>query len=142
MAGASLRADVPELTRAFARYRSLLDELPAVQPLLVHGDYYPANVLTGADGGIAAVIDFSPLTVVGDWRADLVSAVCFMEELADPPCEARDDARTCLKNAMVDPDGDIFLTYRAFHAFVHSGSRVEIPELYRWCVAVLRSLAG
>jgi aminoglycoside phosphotransferase (APT) family kinase protein len=36
---------------------------------LVHGDYFPENVMVADDGRVCGVIDFSALTVIGD--ADL-----------------------------------------------------------------------
>ncbi len=75
---AGLDAAEPEMDKALhARCAALLDmDAPAAfsgSAQLVHNDIYPAHLLLGADGGIAAVLDWGDATM-GDPVADLVVA--------------------------------------------------------------------
>ena len=56
--------------------------IAALQPhgerRLVHGDYFPGNVMIGDDLAVSGVIDFGTLTVMGDTAMDVVSAIIFI----------------------------------------------------------------
>jgi len=66
--------------------RGLLERMLAscgvVRPELVHGNYCPANLMVGADGLVTGLIDFGPLTVMGDWRMDAAGAVLYLTGMA------------------------------------------------------------
>ncbi len=58
--------------RLFDKAADMIDQLPQHPPkYLVHGDYFPGNVLLAPDLSIAGVIDFGPFTVAGDPVLDL-----------------------------------------------------------------------
>jgi aminoglycoside phosphotransferase (APT) family kinase protein len=42
---------------------------------LIHGDYFPENVMVAADGCDCGIIDFGALTLIGDADLDLACAV-------------------------------------------------------------------
>lgn len=136
-----LRADVPQLDRALERYRVLTAALPPPEPALVHCDYYGANVLVAPDGAVTAVIDFSPLSLIGDGRLDVVGAFGSLEQFDGIAPAARAEAHEFL---IADLGADwrrIFVCYRAYLALLHSGAREQVPALYRWCVRNLNELA-
>jgi len=61
-------ADIPDVDSAFTR---LLETRPASADVtIVHGDYRLGNCITGADGHIAAVLDWE-ISTLGDPLADL-----------------------------------------------------------------------
>ncbi|MBN9021267.1 MAG: aminoglycoside phosphotransferase family protein, partial [Rhizobiales bacterium] len=78
---ASLHGDVGAL-RARA-----LDLLPGVAErppkALVHGDYFPGNVMMDTAPAVTGLIDFSAWTTVGDPAYDAVGAVMFLEMMAE-----------------------------------------------------------
>jgi aminoglycoside phosphotransferase (APT) family kinase protein len=78
-AAAHLRRDVQGLDQKLVRFFPILATLPTDPPkALVHGDYYLGNVLFDEAGRLAAVLDFSPHTVVGDPLLDVAGAVSFL----------------------------------------------------------------
>jgi len=71
--------------RAHALQRYLLANVPNQGPArIVHGDYGLHNTLVGADGRIAAVVDWE-ISTLGDPLADLAYALNQWAEPGDPP---------------------------------------------------------
>jgi aminoglycoside phosphotransferase (APT) family kinase protein len=78
---AGARLDDP---RAHALQQYFLDHLPEQGPArIVHGDYGLHNTLIGADGHIAAVVDWE-ISTLGDPLADLAYALNQWAEPGDP----------------------------------------------------------
>ena len=50
---------------------------------LVHGDYFPGNVIIDSDQIVSGVVDFSSMTIAGDWRLDAAAALHFLEVARD-----------------------------------------------------------
>ena len=133
-----LSADVPRLANVV---RSWEDELSLLQdvttPKLVHGDYFPGNVLVDWLGEVRAVIDFSPMTVAGDPRLDLVCAFIFLE--LDGGYQPT-DSHTVLE-LIKDRDSlallEVVDVYRTYYSLYFSSCKYSDPSLYSWCVANL-----
>lgn len=80
--------------RAHALQKYLLENVPDQGPArVVHGDYGCHNVLVGADGAVAAVVDWE-ISTLGDPLADLAYALNQWAEPGDPkgPREERPTA--------------------------------------------------
>lgn len=107
---------------------------------LVHGDWFPGNVLVGDDLQVSAAIDLGWLTVVGAADHDVRSAVVFFE--VHPWLEPGDaEVLVAAARRHLGPDAQarIDRTRRfeqARFAFVD-----EDEHLHRWCVAGLRAVA-
>ena len=81
--------------RAHALQQYFLAHTPEQGPArIVHGDYGLHNTLIGADGHIAAVVDWE-ISTLGDPLADLAYALNQWAEAGDPP-SARGDRPTTL----------------------------------------------
>ena len=81
--------------RAHALQQYFLAHMPDQGPArIVHGDYGLHNTLVGADGQIAAVVDWE-ISTLGDPLADLAYALNQWAEPGDPP-SARGDRPTAL----------------------------------------------
>lgn len=113
----------------------------AVEPTIVHGDYFPGNVLIGDDHEVSAVIDLGWLTVVGDPTHDVRTAVAFIDVR---PWRRPGDAEVLLDAATAhlgaDAEAMIARTRRyeqARFAFV-----AEDEHLHRWCLDGLRAVAA
>jgi aminoglycoside phosphotransferase (APT) family kinase protein len=71
--------------RAHALQQYFMAHIPPQGPArIVHGDYGLHNTLVGADGGIAAVVDWE-ISTLGDPLADLGYALNQWAEAGDPP---------------------------------------------------------
>ena len=82
---ASIEAARLDDPRAHALQRYFLAHLPEQGPArIVHGDYGLHNTLVGADGRIAAVVDWE-ISTLGDPLADLAYALNQWAEPGDPP---------------------------------------------------------
>jgi hypothetical protein len=107
---------------------------------LVHGDWFPGNVLMGDDLQVSAAIDLGWLSVVGAADHDVRSAVVFFEV---HPWEQPGDAEVLLiaaRRHLGPHAAEMIDVTRRFEqarfAFVD-----EDHHLHRWCVAGLRAVA-
>ena len=129
----------------FDKAVDLMTALPASPPkLLVHGDYFPGNVLIDDRLEVSGVLDFGQYTVVGDRQLDLAVAYQTLELIAE--CTA-DDARF-VRDVIIERHGEevipAFRFYRAWLAFSMAdpaNSRPPYPRLYNWSLVMLRLLA-
>lgn len=119
-----------------------LPELPTRS--LVHGDYFPGNVLIGPDLEVTAVLDFGPYTVCGDPTLDLAVSYLTLELIDETTA---DDARF-VREMLIERHGEelvpAFRFYRAWLAFSMAdpaNARPPYPKLYGWSIAMLRLLA-
>jgi hypothetical protein len=134
-----LRTDVPTLDHTV---HALAKRINAMQPApksLVHGDYFPGNVLMDSAFEVSGVIDFGPLTVIGDPALDLASAAIFLEVVR--PGYLPEDSELVTR-LLVDRAGpaiqDTIITYRAWYAIRFAPYRDDDPNLYAWCTSSLR----
>lgn len=135
---ARLEADVPDLTE---RWQQLFDALSRRQtwPALVHGDYFPGNVLVRRepDGSatVTGVVDFSPHTLAADPLLDVAGAIAFLG-LESRTAQAGDEEwLTDLAVARLGDEARFWIeVYRRFYAFYFA----EDPAIYDWSVEQLR----
>ena len=124
--------DVVEELRAHIR---TLADPPKV---LVHGDYFPGNVLMDDDFNVTGLIDFGWLTVAGDPAMDLASAAIFLDvvrghQAADPE---RVHARLLARHG--EALAERVEIYRGWYAVRFSPYKADDPSLFAWCVKSLR----
>lgn len=134
---ASLARDVPDLDPVVAEWEADVRTLVgAPQPELVHGDFFPGNVMVDNSGKLTAVIDFSPMTVSGDWRLDITGAEVFLELGG----VGRREDRQIVERELNDRYGvpaDVTDVYRRYYALYFSAVGSEDPPVYDWCVRQL-----
>jgi putative membrane protein len=141
MGATVIREHVPDIDRAAARIVASAREEPAAGRTLVHGDYFPGNVLVGDDLRISAVLDFGWLTVVGDPTHDVRSAVVFwgVRPWSRP---GDDEALLAAARRHLGRDAaELIARTRRFEqlrfAFV-----AEDPHLHAWCIEGLRAASS
>lgn len=135
----NLKEDVPDLAHIVTAWEGSLDLVSGVTtPYLVHGDYFPGNVMVDQEGEVIAVIDFSPMTVAGDPRLDILCALVFLE--VDDGCQPGD--LDIVRRMLADRHGErIFRlkdVYRTYYSLYFSPVKKSDPKLYAWCVENLR----
>lgn len=124
----------------------MIVELPLTPPrALVHGDYFPGNVLIDDQLAVSAVLDFGTYTVIGDPVLDFAVAGLTLELIDE--CTA-DDARY-VRSLVLERFGDGVLPalrfYRAYLAFSMADpafAEPPYPKLYSWSLAMLKLLAA
>lgn len=136
-AGSRLRDDAPGADERYRWFIDTVSSLGAIPSGLVHGDFFPANVMVDDDLNVTAAIDFGFSTLHGDVRMDPIGAVGFLE--VERPWNRPGDAAT-VEAYLLDQEpslaevADLYRTYYAiFFAFTHE---FHLP-LYNWCAAVL-----
>jgi aminoglycoside phosphotransferase (APT) family kinase protein len=137
-----LRGDVPALDATVRALTARIEALSPAVPVLVHGDYFPGNVLMSDDLSVAGVIDFGPLTVIGEATMDLASSLIFLE-VARPGYMPADTA--FVQDRLVARAGGHIRAaadlYRAWYAIRFAPYRDDDANLYAWCVSSLRGSA-
>ena len=131
----SLREDIPGFDDLLTQWQNAVLAIENPVPSLVHGDLYPPNVMVER-GSIHALIDFSPISIVGDWRMDLVGGSIFLEI-----CKSHQREQRILFDSMIWQDAECNLDQNLFDLYtIYYGiyfSAYAVPksgELYRWCV--------
>lgn len=111
-------------------------------PGLVHGDYYPGNVMVGEQNGsviITGVADFSPHTLAADPLMDIAGAIWLMGMPSQP--DAEDDQRFVYDVAIdqfgnTEPDLRHWLdVYRRYYAIYYASD----PAIYPGSIEHLQS---
>ena len=131
---------VPALDDVVRRVAAEARTEEAREPALVHGDWFPGNVLVGEDLEVTAAIDLGWLTVVGDPTHEVRSAAVFLE--VRPWSQPGDDAivRSVARRLLGPDAGRLIDRTRRFEqarfAFVD-----DDHHLHQWCVAGLRAVA-
>jgi aminoglycoside phosphotransferase (APT) family kinase protein len=121
---------------------ALVPERPA--KALVHGDYFPGNVLMDEALTVTGLVDFSAYTLVGDPLYDTLTAPIFLEMIDDTTA---DEVALALECAVAMAGGSVGAGefYRAHAAFWMADPVYALPpyvNLYPWAIANLRKLAG
>ena len=141
---AALHGDVVALRR---RALDLLAGVEARPPkALVHGDYFPGNVLMDPDTlAVTGLIDFSAWTTVGDPAYDAVGAVMFLEMMAEADAGDVDLVRNVIRarrGAAYDRPAPFYRAYFAFAMADPANADGPYPRLWPWAKTNLAALAG
>lgn len=139
---ATVAVDVPTIDRLLDFYLQSLDHLSDPAPKqLVHGDYFFGNVLADTAGRLTAVIDFSPLTLVGDPVMDLAGAFYFCEIYDFVTQEDFDFLRSEIERRYGEAIFQQMDLYLLYYCFLFSGCKEEDNRIYRWCVRHLQQFS-
>jgi aminoglycoside phosphotransferase (APT) family kinase protein len=133
-----LEKDLPRFVVVAAALYERIDALPEpASSGLVHGDYFPGNVLIGDDLAVSAVIDFDLMPSAGDPMMDITGGAFFLEvqRRFDP-----DDAGYVF-GRLEERHGrrvrEIAETYRRWYAVHFAHSKGIDERLYAWCIRTL-----
>jgi putative membrane protein len=130
-----VRADLPELDRSVDDFCEEVRALRIRASQLVHGDFFPGNVIVDEQGTVVGVVDFASLTMVGDPAMDVAGAVMFLD--ITPGVHSTDVRRLRERVQRLAPDAlRRESAYRRFYAFRYLHA-LDDPPLYRWCLETL-----
>jgi aminoglycoside/choline kinase family phosphotransferase len=137
-----LPGDVPALQAVVGELTNRIRATTPDRKALVHGDYFPGNVLLADDLSVTGVIDFGALTVIGDPWLDLASAAIFLEVAWQGYLPADTEVVCARLMARVGAEVlHIITTYRGWYAIRFSMLRDDDANLYAWCVESLNKVA-
>ncbi len=123
----------------FAQNLQLVEDPPGRS--LVHGDYWPDNVLVDHVDGrldVSAVLDFNGMTLAGDHRLDIAASAIFLEMRRRYP---RRDAQFALRQAIARHGPQIESVvrfYRLWYATIYAHTKPFDPLTYGWCLDSFR----
>jgi aminoglycoside phosphotransferase (APT) family kinase protein len=136
-----LAAAVPGLAGIADRFIARLEAIPDPVRCIVHGDFWPPNVMMNDDLQVTGLIDFSFTTRVGDHVMDLAGACHFL--LATKASSQADHdfvKQLILANhgaEVIDRIG-LYAVWFAFDfAFAHDDAAV-----FAWCANLIRGFAS
>lgn len=135
-ASSRARADLPELDVLVADFCEEVLTIRVHSPHLVHGDFFPGNVIVDEAGHVMGVVDFASLTMAGDPAMDIAGALAFLD--ITPGLRSTDIQRLHERVQHLEPAAlRRESTYRRFYAlsYLHA---IDDPPLYRWCLETLR----
>lgn len=113
-------------------------ELISCPKNLVHHDYYLNNVLMTKDLKLSSVLDFSPHTVVGDWRMDVAGAVTFLG-INNVAKEYIPYMRALVENKYGVDILKIIDLYLLYYSIYYSDTYEFDSVSYDWCVENLNN---
>lgn len=137
--GADLEHDVDNFREVAEAVMRRIEALPEPPKALVHGDYFPKNMLVNEAFEVTGVIDFSPMTVVGDPLMDVAGALIFLEVLEGYVQEDSRILQDIIRQRYSTGVDETLGLYRLYYSFYLSGAKQDNPKLYKWCVTNLRA---
>jgi aminoglycoside phosphotransferase (APT) family kinase protein len=133
----ALAAAVPDLAGIVERFNARLETIPDPARCIVHGDFWPPNVMMNESLQVTGLIDFSFTTRIGDHVMDLAGACHFL--LATKASSRADFdflmplIRTKYGAEVIDRIG-LYAVWFAFDfAFNHDDAAV-----FAWCAELIR----
>ena len=143
--GSAIAATVGEVEDLRSKALALLAAVPPPAKALVHGDYFPGNVLLDDDLAVSGLVDFSVWTVVGDPILDIAGAALFLE-MAE---EATADDVAYVRRLVLDrhgtaivPAGRFYRAYAAFAMAEPGNAGGHYPKMFPWALANLAALGA
>lgn len=140
ISGESLKRDVDSFDEIYSAWQKRVIQFQEPQKDIVHGDYYPGNVIVSDDANVTELIDFSMYTVIGDWRLDPISAV-IQAELGGLEKGLVAEIKKKVQNQF-QIEQEVFDFYTVYYSLMLSWRVFEDPErLYKgFCVNNIRAL--
>lgn len=136
-----LQEDLAEVDRVVDEFYGQLSDLPAgPTKCLVHGDYFLGNVLCDERGILTAVVDFSPLTLIGDPLMDLAGAYYFCRIYDFVTAADYSFLRRQIDQRYGPQCWQQIDLYYTFYSLRFSDCKVSDNHTYRWCLRRLRGL--
>jgi aminoglycoside phosphotransferase (APT) family kinase protein len=129
--------DIRQVIELLEEGLSLFDDVH--DATLVHGDYYGPNVLMQR-GRVTAVLDFSDLTVAGDFRMDVASSIMSLD--AETTDVKKEDVKVLIEKLALqygERIRGIIQFYKLFYALCFASNCKESdPVTYKWALGAMQ----
>jgi aminoglycoside phosphotransferase (APT) family kinase protein len=142
---ATITSEIGNPDALVAKAGAMVTAMPEHPPkVLVHGDYFPGNVMLDDDLDVSAVLDFGVFTVAGDPQLDLGVGYLTLELIDE--CGPDDapfvrDLIVARHSKAIEPALRFYRAYLAFSMADPANAAPPYPRLYDWSLAQLRLLA-
>ncbi len=134
-----LSRDVPQFAEKVQRLRTILDQPYRDDYRLIHGDFFPGNLLINDEHQITALLDFGLLTMYGDYLFDIATGWVFFDMYDELKAQAREQYLAMLLDRLGKyVRGKLYryvLIYSILSANTYSSNCAD--GHYYWCVANL-----
>ncbi len=134
-----LTRDVPQFAAKVQQLYAVLDQPYRGDYQLIHGDFFPGNLLINDDHQITALLDFGLLTMYGDYLFDIATGWVFFDMYDELKAQVRDRYLAMLLDRLGEKvRGKLYryvLIYSILSANTYSSNCAD--GHYRWCVANL-----
>jgi len=134
-----LDRDVPQFAANLKRLYTILDQPYRGDYRLIHGDFFPGNLLVDSDHHVTGLLDFGLFTMYGDPLFDIATGWVFFDMYDELKVEARDRYLANLLDRLGETvRGKLYryvLVYSILSANTYSPDCSD--GHYRWCVANL-----
>jgi aminoglycoside phosphotransferase (APT) family kinase protein len=129
---------IPDVDDIVDSLRARIGSLPDPPKVLVHGDYFPGNVLMDDDLNVTGLIDFGWLTVAGDPAMDLASAAIFLDVVRGHHASDPERVHARLLATFGESLAELIEIFRGWYAVRFSPYKADDQSLFAWCVKSLQ----
>jgi len=139
--GPYLARDVAEFDAKVQRLETTLAQPYMGQYTLVHGDFWPGNLLVDAAGNVCALLDFGLLTMMGDYLFDIATGWVFFDLYDALPGRPRERYLEMVLDRLGEQVRGVLHRYVLLYSMISANfySRTCEDGHYRWCVANLNN---
>jgi fructosamine-3-kinase len=134
-----LSRDVPQFALKVQQLRAVLDQPYRGDERLIHGDFFPGNLLINDQYDITALLDFGLLTMYGDYLFDIATGWVFFDMYDELEVQVRERYLAMLLERLGEHiRGKLYryvLIYSIISANTYSSNCSD--GHYQWCVANL-----
>jgi hypothetical protein len=134
-----LSRDVPQFASKMQQLCAILDQPYRGDYRLIHGDFFPGNLLIDGDRRITALLDFGLLTMYGDYLFDMATSWVFFDMYDELKTRVRDRYLTMLLYRLGKKACGKLHRYVLIYSVLSANT--YLPDCtdghYGWCVANL-----
>ena len=134
-----LSRDVTRFEAKVRRLQSILDTPYESALCLIHGDFFPGNLLVDAEGQITALLDFGLLTMAGDHLFDVATGWVFFDMYDDLRANVRERYLSLILERLGECVRPTLYRYVLLYSILSANtySPTCSDGHYGWCVANL-----
>lgn len=138
--GANLVRDVPRFAARLQTLYTLLDQPYSGVERLIHGDFFPGNLLVNEQYTITALLDFGLLTMYGDPLFDIATGWVFFDMYDELKAKAREHYLAIVLERLGEQVRGKLYCYVLIYSILSANTYAAQDRTdghYRWCVANL-----
>lgn len=136
-----LAAAIPGLAAIVERFTARLEAIPDPARCIVHGDFWPPNVMMNDDLQVTGLIDFSFTTRIGDHVMDLAGACYFLLATKSASPADHDYVKQLILARHGAETMDRIELYAVWFAFEFAFNHDD-AAIFSWCTNLIRDFAA